>query len=1278
MLANKRRLLLWRIVTVSVLSSMLVLPMPSRLYSAPNAWSAPDLLEPESGVIATVVNYPPAAVPLFEWQAVTGATRYRIQIDDDFCAFSDPIRYDKTTPNTKYIPTTNSAFADGSGWCWRVRVEQPSPVGDWSEARQFTKDWGASANAPQLLSPDAGTDVEFFESPVFSWSPVTGAAEYVLKIDNDFGCPSPAYSYTTPATHYNPSGRFANGNYYWCVTPRNANGKDGETSESRSMTVQYSQVPQLLEPANTSEPVYTPAFRWTAIKGATGYKLYYSTDPTFVANVSTVTTDQTSYTPHISLPNDQTYFWRVSAIYGSNWEGPFSTMWSFTKRWYHQPVLLTPRNNELVNVALFTWTPVREARRYKFEMSFDPGFATIKRSADTANTFYWEDYWDGSEWEQTMYWRVTPYDYNNNPGKSSEVKSFRPTLLTSLPENIWPRYFYEPPFEPTGNYVPPYDIPTSFDYTVDTPTFYWSRTLSLDTEPREEAHYYRLEVDDNPNFTDPEWVIETENLSATPTDGNPFTPLADTNYYWRITPLDAGGAILSNSAQNQPWLTQIDISRQVTPTATSSPTLRLPTDGEKVMETLPSFEWLPQEGAVRYELAISDDPAFGTSTYVTRTTYTRHTPVVRVPLGTYFWRVRGLDGSDNTVGQWSEVRRIIVARQSRWLGASDFYTLGSLPEHYSTLLAADVDDGLGATELISLYTAQDKDYWYVGFHVDDTPGATWYGLYLDGDQAEGEGAAFAPPNRPNLTTSAYYQPEYAIYFTGFAGDPIYLHSWDTATADWDPQIRNLVDPVQIGGAFYYSATLNYVELKIPKTAIGDEGDKPFSLSVALFSATSSTAATASDTVPDNGASTSVLTEFKTIGDRVSLAVPSGGLQDAYAELPYTPHMVTESPNTDYLGGYKFEISRDPLFTSVIQSLNSNCVGCESVPHILQYVFSPQNILEDNTLYWRYSIRHRFSSVYYNAPPSEPHLFTKTGPSPENLRIEGDYSTPRFVWDAVEGAGNYQFELATNSDFSPLKLQKDVNHESYTPREAYQPGIYYWRVRAENTQSPVYASDWAVASSFEITLPFVSLVEPVMADVVRSNPTLRWDPALIPGSESVYGWGAPRYRLQIANSPDGFPSPFENVILDTTSWTPTKSYPDDTYYWRVAVRDASNYDGPFSEVYTFTKQSPVVTLVSPITGTLSGEAYPTFIWEPIDGAARYKIQISTDSNFGSMVDNVTTDNVIFTPTKEYATDQYYWRVAMIDKFGNYGPWTDSILLIDPLPYRVFLPFTIRNH
>ncbi len=1278
--AGRGSLLGWRLVLLIVLCGMMLTPLPDGLF-AQTVWPAPSLLHPPDGATTTVVNYPPAAVPYFEWEAVAGATQYQIQIDNEI-AFGDPLLYSVMTPNTRYIPIDNSKLKDGTIY-WRVRVYNSSTsVGEWSSIRQFTKDWSTTDNAVELLSPADGAVIEFFEAPTFSWSPVIGAAEYVLNIDNDSDCNTPSVQRTTAATAYNFDTRLANGTYYWCVTPRDPAGNNGRLSQVRQIIVSYARSPQLLSPANYAMPVYTPEFRWTAVKGASAYKLQYSTDENFTNNVSTITTKQTAYTPDVSIPNDVTYYWRVAVSYGSNYEGPYSEVWRFTKKWYQQPRLLTPRPNELVNPPLFTWTPVREAKFYRLEITIEnPGFTKIHRTYDTANTFYyWGDNWSGEEWNNTLYWRVTPYDQSGFKGQASEVGSFRPRFDTGVPENIWPRYFYTPPFIASGDYAAPYNIPISYDYTVDTPTFYWSRTMVPASNPRREAVSYRLQVDDDPNFITPEWTVFTENLSATPTEGNPFTPTAHTNYYWRVTPYGPGGSVLTDSLSSQPWLTQIDLARRMPPVAGSSPMLQFPLDGEKAFEITPAFEWLPQQGASHYEFAISTDPDFSSTLYVTRTAYTQHTPIVRLPLGTYFWRVCGLDSYNNQVGTWSDARRVIIAMQSRWFGVNN-YTLGVLPAQYDTLLARDGVEGLGATELTTLHVAQDSSNWFIGFHVTPVPGSmVWYGLYLDTDQTAGAGAPSAPPGRPTLTTSSYFRPEYAIYViyenSNFVTTTVPLHTWQAAISSWDPQVKNLVDVGQVGGALHYNPGAGYIELKVPKGSIGDRGDKPFALSVALFSASSSAATVAADTVPDNGMATGVLTEFKTIGDQVSLVVPRGGLPSEYPTLPYSPYLYAASPKTDLFGGYKVEVSRDPLFTTVFQILETRCNGCEPYPDLFQYIFSSQSIYDDNTLYWRFAVRHKFDGKYYDGPPSEPHVFTKAGPTPANLRVRGNYSTPTFVWDAVEGAGNYQFELASNPDFSPNLVSQDVNHESFTPRESYAAGTYYWRVRAENSLTPAYGSNWSSVQAFTITLPQTSLVEPIMEAVVQRVPTFKWNAFLVAGDANTMGWSAPKYRLQVANNPN-FSSPLENLVLDTITWTPLKGYADGEYYWRVAVVDANNREGPFSAAYRFTKQYPVVELVAPLSGSAANMAFPTFIWRPVDGAVKYAIQIAENRQFSPLIDSATTNNTIFTPGKKYTAKSYYWRVAIIDKNGNYGPWTDSVL-IDPYSSRIFLPLTLRNY
>ena len=136
---------------------------------------------PENYADTTSVTDPPLGIPSFTWSAVAGATQYRLQVDSEI-GFNTPIVLNITTNNTSYTPASTSyLFADGL-WYWRVRVEKPLPVGEWSEIMRFTKTWATYDNKPTLLAPDDNVFLAFFKTPGFSWTPVMGAAKYRFQI----------------------------------------------------------------------------------------------------------------------------------------------------------------------------------------------------------------------------------------------------------------------------------------------------------------------------------------------------------------------------------------------------------------------------------------------------------------------------------------------------------------------------------------------------------------------------------------------------------------------------------------------------------------------------------------------------------------------------------------------------------------------------------------------------------------------------------------------------------------------------------------------------------------------------------------------------------------------------------------------------------------------------------------------------------------------------------------------------------------------------------------
>ena len=190
--------------------------------------------------------------------------------------------------------------------------------------------------------------MQFFDGLVFSWEPVVGAAYYQFQVSKSSEFTTLYQSKDTISTTYQPTEPFENGIYYWRVVPFDAGNPShkGTASDYRAIVMGYNQVPALIEPQNGLRPTFTPVLRWTAVRGALDYRLQVSTDPSFAtpsAFVFNNITDNTTYTFSAALENDKNYYWRVQAFNGkSNSDWSNEAVWYFTKRWYIQPVLLTP------------------------------------------------------------------------------------------------------------------------------------------------------------------------------------------------------------------------------------------------------------------------------------------------------------------------------------------------------------------------------------------------------------------------------------------------------------------------------------------------------------------------------------------------------------------------------------------------------------------------------------------------------------------------------------------------------------------------------------------------------------------------------------------------------------------------------------------------------------------------------------------------------------------------------------------------------------------------
>ena len=66
--------------------------------------------------------------------------------------------------------------------------------------------------------------------------------------------------------------------------------------------------------------------------------------------------------------------------------------------------------------------------------------------------------------------------------------------------------------------------------------------------------------------------------------------------------------------------------------------------------------------------------------------------------------------------------------------------------------------------------------------------------------------------------------------------------------------------------------------------------------------------------------------------------------------------------------------------------------------------------------------------------------------------------------------------------------------------------------------------------------------------------------------------------------------------------------------------------------------------------------PTFLWDRVDGAAGYRLQVDDDSNFSTPLIDKKVDGTSYTPTTVFADGTYYWRVTMRRSDTVFGHWT----------------------
>ena len=388
--------------------------------------SGPELLSPADNASVTI--------PTLDWGSAEGAVSYKVELS--VLPTFNSLAASFTTYNTRLTPA--QSLVAGT-YYWRVRgLDSGGNEALNSSTRVFTlaAPPAITNTVPQLQTPSDGETIS--TDPTFRWTPVKGAASYLIKVSTSntftplYDSLSVKYNSYTP---YTAGVKFAyvNGTYYWKVEARNSSNQVIGASVAGSF---IKQMPlPLAGPSDQATLPGDPSFQWAAVTGAKDYYVQVSASATFATTYDAVTTDYPAYTPYtqgiIYSYANGTYYWRVKAHTNSGSDMTLSQPRSFTKQ--VRVILSSPVNNAvLLTDPTFTWEKVIGAKTYYLKVSDSPTFATTYDAVTTDYTSY-TPFTPGTKnayGNGDYYWRV---EARSNTGTSiiatSQVFSLPKPLL---------------------------------------------------------------------------------------------------------------------------------------------------------------------------------------------------------------------------------------------------------------------------------------------------------------------------------------------------------------------------------------------------------------------------------------------------------------------------------------------------------------------------------------------------------------------------------------------------------------------------------------------------------------------------------------------------------------------------------------------------------------------------------------------------------------------------------------------------------------------------------
>lgn len=259
----------------------------------------------------------------------------------------------------------------------------------------------------------------------------------------------------------------------------------------------------------------------------------------------------------------------------------------------------------------------------------------------------------------------------------------------------------------------------------------------------------------------------------------------------------------------------------------------------------------------------------------------------------------------------------------------------------------------------------------------------------------------------------------------------------------------------------------------------------------------------------------------------------------------------------------------------------------------------------------------------------------------NAEIEANLV--RFNWEPVEGATNYEIQVAIPNFANAIQLALSTVTDSTFYELELIENEYEWRVRAQNSgYVTAYSSaKFSVIPITNFSNNTVILLSPANGFITNEDFfNLKWEEVL----------EATQYRIQVLDE-NGDP-----IQSETTSDTNLDiTFPEGSLQWQVRAEKDTEFTLYSSRNILVDKTAPnVPTLTAPTDGQILTDPLVSFDWTRtlLEGSVEFdSIYVYRNLN---LTDLVLKDEV----TAPYETtlginETYYWYLKAFDEAGNEG-------------------------